>query len=380
MTREEFQQKFGIAGESIEIKEVVGVLMQVAPTDLTVLITGESGTGKEVFAHAIHEASNRAKNKFVAVNCGAIPETLLESELFGHEKGSFTGAHEARKGFFELADSGTIFLDEIGEMSIGTQVKLLRVLESGEYNAVGASQSRHTNVRVIAATNKDLEFEIRRGAFRQDLYYRLRAVSIHLPPLRDRREDIPILFDLFAKQVATKHHIQFKGVAPMAMHRLEEYPWTGNIRELKNLVETMLVLEKGDLITEDLLEKYLPTQRVNNYLPMQLLNKTPEQAEREIMIRALIELKNEISGLKELMLDPSARNSMVVVHPEQNGEPGITSMERISMEDAEKKLITAALKRNRYNKRKAARELGISERTLYRKIAGYKILENDENE
>jgi len=373
MTREEFQQIYGIAGESTAIKEIAGTVMQVASTNLSVLITGESGVGKEVIAQAIHGASLRAKNKFVAVNCGAIPETLLESELFGHEKGAFTGAHESRKGFFELADNGTIFLDEIGEMPLGTQVKLLRVLESGEYNSVGSAESRRTNVRVIAATNKDLDFEIRKGMFREDLYYRLRAVSIHIPPLRERVEDIPILFNLFVDQVKKKHHVELKGISPGAMHRLETHTWPGNIRELKNLVETMLVLERGDLITETTLDKYLPIRQSNSFLPVQLLNKTPEQAEREIMIRALIELKNEITALKE-SLQSSVQSGMVIVHPDGNKSSGTPNLPlNISIEEAEKILIAAALQRNHFNKRKAAKELGISERTLYRKIDLYKI-------
>ncbi len=371
MTREEFQTQYGIIGESPAIREIAGTVMQVAPTSLSILITGESGTGKEVIANAIHGYSGRAKNNFIAVNCGAIPETLLESELFGHEKGAYTGAHEARKGYFEHADNGTIFLDEIGETQSETQVKLLRVLETGEYSRVGSADIRRVNVRVIAATNKDLDLELRRGTFREDLYYRLRAVSIHLPPLRERKEDIPLLFDFFAEKVAEKHNATFKGISPGAMHRMQALPWLGNVRELRNLIETMLVLEQGNLITESVVEKYVPTRPSSAMLPMQIPFKTPEQSEREIIIRALFELKNEITALRESVLED--KNPLMT--PVGRVQHDFHAPQNVTLKDAEKLVIEATLKRNMYSRHKTAQELGISEKTLHRKINAYKLLE-----
>ncbi len=371
-TREEFQRRFGIAGTSVEIRELVDIAMQVATTDLSVLITGESGTGKEVFARAIHGAGARAAKPFVAVNCGAIPETLLESELFGHERGAFTGAHESRKGFFEQADTGTIFLDEIGEMPPATQVKLLRVLETGEFSPVGSASSRRVNVRVIAATNRDLEYEVRRGNFRHDLYYRLRAVRMHLPPLRERPEDIAVLFTLFARQVAERHAIDFKGIDEDAIELLAVQRWTGNIRELKNVVETMLLLERGARVTVEVLMKYLPPRQESVALPMPVGGRYNEQTERELVIRALLEMRNEIRLLRE-QLEAMGQ----AVPPVRPLSPSSSLPQDLRIDDAEKRLIADSLRRNRYNKRKAAQELGISERTLYRKIHTYRILEDD---
>src|SRR5512144_2972029 len=238
MDRDLFQKESGIIGESIEIKELVDVVLQVAPTDITVLITGESGVGKELVAKAIHSASRRKARPLVSVNAGAIPEGIMESELFGHEKGSFTGASETRKGYFELADGGTIFLDEIGELPIGTQVKFLRVLENGEYMRVGSASPRRVNVRVIAATNRNLEAEVRQGNFRSDLYFRLRSINIRIPALRERREDIPVFVETFARQVAEKNKIPFGGFSADAMELLKSYHWPGNVRELRNVVES----------------------------------------------------------------------------------------------------------------------------------------------
>lgn len=369
MTRQEFQAASGIIGQSSEIRELVDIALQVAPTDLSVLVTGESGTGKEVFARGIHEASLRGGKRFVAVNCSAIPETLIESELFGHERGSFTGAYESRKGYFEQADGGTIFLDEIGETPLSTQVKLLRVLESGEIAPVGATTSRHVNTRVIAATNRDLEFEVHRGTFRQDLFFRLRAVQIHLPPLRERTEDIPLFVDFFAEQVSAKHHVVFRGIEPDAMRRLQAHPWNGNIRELKHLIETVLVLEKGERITTAMLDKYLVPRAT---LPVFAPSKPAEQQEREMIIRALIELRNDISALRDAV-DDLSRGRMVA----PSRSEGAIEVTDLRMEDAEKRLIAEALRRNRYNKRRAAHELGISERTLYRKISTFHLLDGD---
>jgi transcriptional regulator with PAS, ATPase and Fis domain len=239
------QEELGIVGRSTRLHEIVETMRQVAVTDITVLLVGESGVGKEVFASAIHKLSPRASQTMLAINCGAIPETLLESELFGHERGAFTGAVEMRKGLFESAEGGTVFLDEIGEMSLATQVKLLRVLETFQFARVGSSEPRHANVRVIAATNRDLERDVERGTFRRDLYYRLRSVQIRIPPLRERREDIPLLFAHFAFQVAARLGMPFGGITPEAMEVLIEYPWPGNVRELRNFVELVVSLERG---------------------------------------------------------------------------------------------------------------------------------------
>jgi len=301
MTREEFQRQHGIIGQSIEIAEIIDVIQQVAPTDLTVLITGESGTGKEVIAKAIHAASKRALKPMISVNAGAIPEGIIESELFGHEKGAFTGASDTRKGYFELADGGTIFLDEIGELPIATQVKFLRVLENGEYMRVGSASPRRVDVRAVAATNKDLESEVRNGQFRGDLFFRLRSISIRVPPLRERREDIPLFVNEFAKQVCERNNIPFAGISPDAMELFQSHHWAGNVRELKNVLESMLVIEKGKLIDLPTLKKYLggPTGPSRN-LPV-YANRTPEQAEREIIYRALLEVKSDIMEIRHLL-------------------------------------------------------------------------------
>jgi Response regulator containing CheY-like receiver, AAA-type ATPase, and DNA-binding domains len=291
MKVEEFQEKFGIIGVSQAIREVVEIIMRIAPTNVTVLISGESGVGKEVIAKAIHGASRRSNQPMVAVNCGAIPEGILESELFGHQKGAFTGAVEARKGYFELADGGTLFLDEVAEMPLETQVKLLRVLETGEFMRVGSSETKKVDVRVIAASNKNLEAEVVKGYFRQDLYFRLRSVKLSIPPLRDRREDIPIFVEKFVAEFCSKNKINFGGFTADAMEMLLEFDWPGNVRELKNLVESVIVLERGKEVDASALEKYLPRQAYvydsrSSFLPVKL-NKTPEESERELILRAL---------------------------------------------------------------------------------------------
>ena len=285
------------------MQEIVDVVQQVAPTDITVLISGESGTGKEVIAKAIHGASKRSQQALVSVNCGAIPEGLIESELFGHEKGAFTSAADMRRGYFEIADGGTILLDEIGEMPLSTQVKLLRVLESGEYMRVGSSLARRTDVRVIAATNKLLEYEVQQKHFRPDLYFRLRSVNIHLPPLRSRKEDIPALVEQFVKETSDKNKIQFGGFTDDATELLMNYSWPGNIRELRNAIESMLILEGGKRLDGDDVRKYLreqPSVVTDRNLPV-VSNKTVEQAERELIYRALVDLKSNIIEMKELL-------------------------------------------------------------------------------
>ncbi|MEX0736634.1 MAG: sigma-54 dependent transcriptional regulator, partial [Bacteroidota bacterium] len=304
MDRETFQREQGIIGGSLEIQEIVDVVRQVAPTDITVLIIGESGVGKEVIAHAIHTASKRSKKNLVTVNCGAIPEGLIESELFGHEKGSFTSAVETRKGYFEIADGGTILLDEIGEMPLATQVKLLRVLENGEFARVGSSSPRTSDVRVLAATNKDLQYEVQQKRFRPDLYFRLRSVNITVPPLRSRKEDIPLLLEHFVREFTAKNGMKFEGFTNDATDLIMSYHWPGNVRELKNVIESMLVLENGRRMDADTVRKYLKEYHVpvmERNLPV-VMNKTVEQAERELIYRALFDLKVSIIELREMML------------------------------------------------------------------------------
>lgn len=368
MDRKEFQEQFGIIGESLEMQEIVQVIQHVAPTDITVLITGESGVGKEVIAHAIHGSSARSKKPMVTVNCGAIPEGIIESELFGHEKGSFTGASAERKGYFELADGGTIFLDEIGELPVATQVKFLRILENGEFLRVGSSHARKVDVRVIAATNKDLESEARQGHFRQDLYYRLRSVNIRVPSLRERRDDIPILFEKFVKEFSEKNGIPLAGITPEAIDLLKNHYWNGNVRELRNVVESMLVIERGKRLNVDDVRKYLRTTTEERTLPM-LLPRQSELDERQLLYRALIELKNDMLEVKNLL-----KNAMGVNGASGNSAaPPHVVNEVLSLEEMERRMIETSLKKYHGNRRLAADELHISERTLYRKIKEYGI-------
>jgi transcriptional regulator with PAS, ATPase and Fis domain len=365
MDREVFQRKYGIIGQSPEMQEIVDVIQQVAPTDITVLVSGESGTGKEIVAKAIHGESKRAQQVMVSVNCGAIPEGLIESELFGHEKGAFTSAADMRRGYFEIANGGTIFLDEIGEMPLATQVKLLRVLESGEYMRVGSSTGRRTDVRIIAATNKLLEHEVQQKNFRSDLYFRLRSVNIYLPPLRNRKEDIPALIEQFVKETTEKNKIQFGGFTNDATELLMSYRWPGNIRELRNATESMLVLEGGKRLNGYDVRKYLreQTRTTDRNLPV-VSNKTVEQAERELIYRALVDLKSNIIEMKELLTSGHDQQNSSHNH-QQNGNGALT------MDEMERRMIATALDRHKGNRRNAARELNISERTLYRKIKDY---------
>jgi DNA-binding NtrC family response regulator len=369
-----FQEEYGILGESVAIQKIVEVIGQVAPTDITVMISGESGVGKDVIARAIHASSSRSKKPLVTVNSGAIPEGLIESELFGHERGSFTGASDQRKGYFELADGGTIFLDEIGEMPLPAQVKLLRILENGEFQRVGSSAARHVNVRVIAATNKNLENEVRHKRFRTDLFFRLRSVNIVVPPLRERPEDIPILFRHFVNEFTRKNGVPFGGITDGAMQVLQEYRWPGNVRELRNAVESVLVMANGKPIEAGDLHGYLKELKPlsdDRLLPVPV-NKTVEQAERELILRALLDIKGNIVELRNLLADRSAAT-------EPSGEPfsspgpvpgGGTDL---SLQEMEKRMITEALQRYKGNRRVAARALNISERTLYRKIKEYGV-------
>ncbi len=370
-TPQSLPESFNIIGESVQMKKIMEIIEQVAPTDITVLITGESGVGKEVIARAIFETSNRHQKPMVTVNCGAIPEGIIESELFGHERGSFTGASDQRKGYFELADGGTIFLDEIGELPLSAQVKFLRVLENGEFLRVGSSKPRMVNVRVIAATNKDLEAEVRHNRFRADLFFRLRSVNIQIPPLRQRTEDIPLFVRKFAEAAATRNDLRFGGISQDALQRLEHYHWPGNVRELRNVVESMVVLEGGRHIDADDVSKYLKEYNVSSgerNLPVHV-NKSVEQAERELILRALLEIKGDLIELKNVVAaqldnDDRAKTSRAqILHSDD--EDGL------SLQEMERKMIIEALDRFKSNRRLAARALHISERTLYRKIKEY---------
>jgi len=369
------QEELGIIGKSEKMRELVEVIYSVAPTDISVLITGESGTGKEVFAKAIHELSPRKDKPMISVNCGAIPEGLLESELFGHEKGSFTGAVGTKKGYFELADGGMIFLDEIGEMPIQLQVKLLRVLESGEFMRVGSGELHKVNVHIIAASNRDLGEMVKRGQFRKDLYYRLKAVSLQIPPLRERREDIPLFIEHFLDTTLQKNNIEFDGFAEDAMDMLRNYSWPGNVRELKNLVETIVVLARGQKVTTEMLREHLlhyeDQPEVNYALPVPS-GRTIEQAERELVYKALVSLGVEVREMKNILTRLAERvngnypRDMIITEAQE--EEDIQPMDEL-----ERKMIEKALHKYQGNRRRAARALNMSERTLYRKIKEYDL-------
>jgi DNA-binding NtrC family response regulator len=371
-------QEEGFIATSEAMQRVLRAVEQVAPTDISVLITGESGTGKELIAKAIHAGSLRRERPLVVVNCGAIPEGILESELFGHEKGSFTGAIGTRKGYFEIADAGTIFLDEIGEMPLATQVKILRVLEYKEFMRVGGSTTVRVDVRVIAATNKELEAEVKKGTFRQDLLFRLNAVTIQVPPLRERREDIRPLVDLFARRFCRENHIEFEGFTESAYHLLENYTWPGNVRQLKNLVESIIVLEKGKRIDERVLARHLrPASEGERSLPVRV-GKTVEQVEREFIYRALLELRDEIAELRRLIYDgliaPRGLMPWRATQPEPVVDVAVDEPREApvhALRDSEREAIRKALQAANNNRRQAAKLLGISERTIYRKIKQY---------
>jgi len=371
---QQFQEEHGILGESVEMSEIIEVVEQVAPTDITVLISGESGVGKEVIAKAIHAASQRSKKPIVTVNCGAIPEGIMESELFGHERGSFTGASDQRKGYFELADGGTIFLDEVGELSLAAQVKFLRILENGEFLRVGSSIARKVNVRVIAATNKNLESEVRHDRFRPDLFFRLRSVNIHVPPLCNRPEDIQVFFEKFVEEFTVKNSSKFAGIEDEAMALLKSYHWPGNVRELRNVVESMLIIENGKYLTVDDVRKYLKEHKntgEDRNLPIHL-GRSVEQAERELILRALLDIKGNILDLKNIIeegvrkaSDSGRRHQGSAYMNGNDDEPNL------SLHQMEQRMIEEALQRFKGNRRTAARALNISERTLYRKIKEY---------
>lgn len=402
------KQRFEIIGNSPGLNRAIEVAVQVAPTDLSVLITGESGTGKEIFPQIIHQFSSRKHGKYIAVNCGAIPEGTIDSELFGHEKGAFTGALSDRKGYFQEADGGTIFLDEIGELPLSTQVRLLRILETGEFIKVGSSKVIKTNVRVIAATNVDIPLAIEKGQFREDLYYRLNTVPVIINPLRERPEDIFLLFRKFARDFAEKYRMPPIQLDEEARILLVNYPWPGNVRQLKNITEQISIIEQNREIGADVLRNYLPNNNVKN-LPALLSGQRQENSfanEREILYKVLFDMKRDMTDLKKLVLDlmenreaPISRDQAQIIrnlydtengnvvaddsqsksiHIEHLDKDNIQDTEEyveesLSLEEKEIELIKKALEKHNGKRKYAAQELGISERTLYRKIKEYDI-------
>ena len=399
------KQRFEIIGNDHSLNMAIEKSLRVSPTEISVLIMGESGVGKEVFPKIIHQNSHRKHNKYIAVNCGAIPEGTIDSELFGHEKGAFTGATSSRAGYFEVADGGTIFLDEVGELPLSTQVRLLRVLESGEFIRVGSSKSQKTDVRIVAATNVNMREAISKGKFREDLYYRLSTVEINIPPLRERGEDIILLFRKFASDFAKKYKMPTIRLDERAEILLKNYKWNGNIRQLKNITEQLSVLEKNRSITYDLLSTYLPEPRSN--LPALINGKQNENgdfnSEREILYKILFDMKKDLNELKKItkylktdektpeeMTDFSdffTREEQVYNSNENNFErktiqnnndkysyaEEIIEEETLSIQHNEIELIMKALEKSKGKRKIAAKELGISERTLYRKIKQYDI-------
>lgn len=388
---QQIKQRFGIIGNSPALNRAIDVALQVAPTDLSVLITGESGVGKETFPQIIHQNSPRKHGQYIAVNCGAIPEGTIDSELFGHEKGSFTGALADRKGYFEVADGGTIFLDEVGELPIPTQARLLRVLETGEFIKVGSSKVLKTNVRIVAATNVNLVQAVANGKFREDLYYRLNTVPIQIPPLRERPDDIILLFRKFAGDCAEKYRMPPVRLDDDARKLLTSYRWPGNVRELKNITERLSVIEESRDITADVLRLYLPDLNVEKYPVLVKQQQESEQkffnSEREILYQVLFDMKKDVNELKKLVHDimggkmqmPVAEETTFAhpIHPVhassiQEAE-AVEEEETLSLEDVEKEMIRKALDKHNGRRKNAAADLKISERTLYRKIKEYDL-------
>jgi transcriptional regulator with PAS, ATPase and Fis domain len=417
MTLQDIKQRFGIIGSNPLLERAIEVARQVAPTDLNVLINGESGTGKEVFPQIIHQNSARKHGQYIAVNCGAIPEGTIDSELFGHEKGSFTGAHEARKGYFEVADGGTIFLDEVGELPLTTQARLLRVLETGEYIRVGSSKVQKTNVRVVAATNINFNIAIEKGKFREDLYYRLNTVPINLPPLRERKGDIYLLFRKFASDFATKYRMPAVKLSVEAEQALVNYYWPGNIRQLKNITEQISIIEKERDITVEGLLLYLPNYN-SSKLPAITntafgTSSSSEMNERDLLYKVLFDMKKDLNDLKKVVhsivqvsggsignLPSDDLQTINKLYNNENNFPIVSNVnevkvhnpiivkdnplgfnqpivveESLSLQDKEIDMIKKALKKHKGKRKYASQELGISERTLYRKINEYNIEE-----
>ena len=405
MDIQSIKQRFGIIGNDPNLNRAIEVAVQVAATDLTVFINGESGTGKDVFPQIIHQNSSRKHGPYFAINCGAIPEGTIDSELFGHEKGSFTGAYEARKGYFEVANDGTLFLDEVGELPMATQARLLRVLENGEFIKVGSSKIQKTNVRVVAATNVNIPEAIEKGRFREDLYYRLNTVPIHIPPLRDRKDDIKLLFRKFASDFSEKNRIPPIQLTPEALIMLENYRWNGNIRQLKNVTDQISIIEKDRIVTPDVLLKYLPTQ---TSLPALFKDESRADSisERDLLYKVLFDMRKDIAELRKTVDDLTSNNivqttpmstqqhispmsyspnnwnfndekNIIENDTTQDAEAEFVTDEFItnslSLQEKEKDTILKALRKHNGKRKDAAKELGISERTLYRKIKEYDI-------
>ncbi len=358
-----------LLGNSVQIVELKQIIKQVAPTEVTVLITGESGVGKEIVANEIHKQSNRRDKPFITVNCGAIPEGIIESELFGHQKGSFTGASEARKGYFEAANGGTIFLDEIGEMPLSTQVKFLRVIENGEFIRVGGSKSETVDVRIIAATNKNLEHQIGINAFREDLYYRLRSINIFIPPLRERKEDIKILFDSFVKSYCERNGIGFKGISNDAMDYIINYSWPGNVRQLKNFTESLITLNAAKKIEVEDVIKQLNIPPPNLSLPTAFTGFNREKDERQLLFRALYELKTDIMDIKQ-HLSQIESNGHSEVREDGFFIPD-EKIESLTYDEFEKEVLSYYWSKYHGNINRISDKLKISNRTLYRKFKQY---------
>ena len=417
MNLQTVKNRFGIIGNSEPLNRALDVAIQVAPTDITVLITGESGTGKENMPKIIHHYSSRKHHEYIAVNCGAIPEGTIDSELFGHEKGAFTGATDSRKGYFEVADGGTIFLDEVGELPLPTQVRLLRVLETGEFIKVGASKVKKTDVRIIAATNENVQKAIQKGKFREDLFYRLSTVPIFLEPLRERKNDIHLLFRKFSADFAEKYRMPGIRLNQKAVEILEKYSWPGNIRQLKNVAEQISVIENSREVDELILTKYLPDIDSSRNLPMVIdgHKESDNFSERDILYKVLFEMKQDVTEMKrvivdllnnnnlsnnektalitklsdssaldrEIKFDEQPNNTVSLQEENISEEPpsynisfqeSVEIEESLSLEEREKELIQKALKKHNGRRKNAAKELGISERTLYRKIKEFEII------
>lgn len=398
---QQIKQRFGIVGFDAMLDCAINIAIQVAPTDLSVLITGESGVGKEVFSKIIHENSQHKRGKFIAVNCGAIPDGTIDSELFGHEKGAFTGAIDARKGYFEVADGGTIFLDEVADLPLATQVRLLRVLENGEFIKVGSSTVQKTKVRVVAATNVNVREKIARGQFREDLFYRLNTVPIHIPALRERKEDIFPLFQNFAIDFAEKNNLPPIQLTPDAKEMLTNFAWPGNIRQLRNITEQISIIEVDREINAEILSHYLDTHRAAGLpvlFPKDASNNDTSAFERELVFKFLGDLKKEVANLKDMVMqmrnEPAKKIEIpsridlsenpyeepiryeLEVEPDSHQieiEDTVVCENPLSLIDVEKELIQKALLKHNNKRKLAAEELGISERTLYRKIKEYNI-------
>jgi transcriptional regulator with PAS, ATPase and Fis domain len=387
MNNIQVKQRFGIIGNNPQLNRAIDISLQVAPTDISVFVSGESGTGKENIPKIIHQNSKRKHNNYIAVNCGAIPEGTIDSELFGHEKGAFTGAHDSRKGYFEVADGGTLFLDEVAELPLSTQVRLLRVLESGEFMKVGSSKSVKTNVRVIAATNVNIPTAISEGKFREDLYYRLNTISIFIPALRDRKEDISLLFRKFASDFSEQYNSPSIRLDEAAMDIITNYNWPGNIRQLKNFVAQLSVIETERNISASTILNSLPENRNKNNSPILFEDKNKaELSEREILYKVLFDMKRDLTELKKITFDLMNNNTGVKtdffneINEKNTSNITPNKEERIidvaatiSLADQEKNLIKQSLEKHKGKRKLAATELGISERTLYRKIKEFKL-------